>query len=81
MNHGIFSFADDARESYTRMIDLVTEAEQALGEASPVSNDTVEASALELAAIRYEVSQAANRPMLAAFDGVCKVAALPNAVM
>lgn len=33
MNHGIFSFADDARESYARMIDLVTEAEQALGTA------------------------------------------------
>ena len=69
MNHGIFSFADDARESYTRMIDLVTEAEQALGGASSVTNDTAEASALELAAIRYEVNQAANRPMLTAFDG------------
>ena len=72
MNHGIFSFADDARESYTRMIDLVTEAEQALGEDPLVSNDTAEASALELAAIRYEVSQAANRPMLVAFDGGVK---------
>lgn len=72
MNHGIFSFADDARESYTRMIDLVTEAEQALGEDPLVSNDTAEASALELAAIRFEVSQAANRPMLVAFDGGVK---------
>ena len=72
MNHGIFSFADDARESYARMIDLVTEAEQALGEDPLVSNDTAEASALELAAIRYEVSQAANRPMLVAFDGGVK---------
>ncbi|GMQ92370.1 MAG: bifunctional aldolase/short-chain dehydrogenase [Gammaproteobacteria bacterium] len=30
MNHGIFSFADDARKSYERMIDLVTRAEDFL---------------------------------------------------
>ncbi len=30
LNHGIFSFADDAQESYERMIRLVTEAEQYL---------------------------------------------------
>lgn len=30
MNHGIFSFADDARDSYERMIALVSQAEQAL---------------------------------------------------
>ena len=30
MNHGVFSFADDARESYERMIKLVDQAEQYL---------------------------------------------------
>ena len=69
MNHGIFSFADDARESYTRMIDLVTEAEQALGATSIPTIGQSSASALELATIRYEVSRAANRSMLAAFSG------------
>jgi len=69
MNHGIFSFADDARESYARMIDLVTEAEQALGTSPATTNGQSDASALDLAAIRYEVSCAANRPLLAAFDG------------
>ena len=69
MNHGIFSFADDARESYTRMIDLVTEAEQALGVVPSPTTSQSGASALELATIRYEVSRAANRPMLAAFSG------------
>ena len=69
MNHGIFSFADDARESYTRMIDLVTEAEQALGVVPSPTTGQSGASALELATIRYEVSRAANRPMLAAFSG------------
>ena len=69
MNHGIFSFADDARESYARMIDLVTEAEQALGTVPTTTNGQSDVSALDLAAIRYEVSRAASRPMLAAFDG------------
>jgi len=69
MNHGIFSFANDARESYTRMIDLVTKAEQALGAAPSPTTGQAGASALELAAIRYEVSRAASRPMLAAFNG------------
>ena len=69
MNHGIFSFADDARESYARMIDLVTEAEQALGTSPATTNGQSDASALDLAAIRYEVSCAANHPLLAAFDG------------
>jgi len=69
MNHGIFSFAEDARESYARMIDLVTEAEQALGTAPTTTNGQSDAAALDLAAVRYEVSRAANRPMLATFDG------------
>ena len=69
MNHGIFSFADDARESYTRMIDLVTEAEQALGATSIPTIGQSSPSALELATIRYEVSRAANRSMLTAFSG------------
>ncbi|HCK75852.1 MAG TPA: bifunctional aldolase/short-chain dehydrogenase [Gammaproteobacteria bacterium] len=69
MNHGIFSFADDARESYTRMIDLVTEAEQALGATSITTTGQSSVSALELATIRYEVSRAAHRSMLAAFSG------------
>ncbi len=69
MNHGIFSFADDARESYTRMVDLVTEAEQALGATSIPTIGQSSPSALELATIRYEVSRAANRSMLATFSG------------
>jgi rhamnose utilization protein RhaD (predicted bifunctional aldolase and dehydrogenase)/NAD(P)-dependent dehydrogenase (short-subunit alcohol dehydrogenase family) len=33
MNHGVFSFADDARASYERMIELVSLAEEALAKA------------------------------------------------
>ena len=35
-NHGIFTFADDAQESYTKMIDAVTKAEQFLDENATV---------------------------------------------
>ena len=35
-NHGIFTFADDAKESYTKMIDAVTKAEQFLDENATV---------------------------------------------
>ena len=35
-NHGIFTFADDAKESYTKMIDAVTKAEHFLDEYAAV---------------------------------------------
>ena len=35
-NHGIFTFANDAKESYTKMIDAVTKAEQFLDENATV---------------------------------------------
>ncbi|MBT3214819.1 MAG: bifunctional aldolase/short-chain dehydrogenase, partial [Deltaproteobacteria bacterium] len=41
LNHGIFSFGDSARESYTRMIDLVSLAEEFLATNSSIANTTV----------------------------------------
>jgi len=38
LNHGIFSFAESALESYTRMIDLVSLAEKYLGKNSTISS-------------------------------------------
>jgi len=38
LNHGIFSFGDTARESYTRMIDLVSLAEDFLAKNSTLAN-------------------------------------------
>ncbi len=69
MHHGIFSFADDAYESYRRMIDLVSAAEGAFGD-EPHAQDvaSMPISALELATIRSAVSGIAKRPMLASFD-------------
>ncbi len=69
MNHGIFSFGEDAREAYERMIALVSEAEQYLDSRKswniryeprakqPVGRD-------EIARLRHSLSAAAGGPMI-----------------
>ena len=79
MNHGIFSFAETAKESYVRMIDLVAKAEdfvKAKGvwdlsfEAKETSLDT-----LALAQLRKNISAVAGMPMIVARDGSDKATA------
>lgn len=73
LNHGVFSFADDAKSSYERMIQLVTEAEdylQAQGAVlSPISTKTTE-NLLELARIRKNISDIKGTAMVAKLDTV-----------
>lgn len=69
MNHGIFSFADDAKISYERMIALVTKAEDYLNQHSAwdLDYDTSakeEADPIALAELRKEVSKAAGFPVV-----------------
>jgi rhamnose utilization protein RhaD (predicted bifunctional aldolase and dehydrogenase)/NAD(P)-dependent dehydrogenase (short-subunit alcohol dehydrogenase family) len=68
LKHGLFTFADDARTSYEKHIQLVSEAEEFLGVAaveaqSPeaVSGETL----LKLAALRREVSLKRGFPQIA----------------
>ena len=69
LSHGLFTFSDDARESYERMIELVGRAEDylrrhgawdvavaAAGAAAPIS--------LELSRLRRAISAAAGRPVI-----------------
>ena len=62
LNHGIFSFGDTALESYTRMIDLVSLAEDFLAKYSTLTNTAAtesvpgKAELLKLACIRRKVS-------------------------
>ncbi len=57
LNHGVFTFADDAKTSYTNMLKLVTEAEDYLQTAIPTDNSTpVEIDLLKLAKLRKAVS-------------------------
>ncbi|HEB93099.1 MAG TPA: bifunctional aldolase/short-chain dehydrogenase [Gammaproteobacteria bacterium] len=75
MNHGVFSFADDARASYERMIALVSQAEEALvaeGAAVVCANDqpgTPQADELlALSELRHAVSTARGRPVVVHWD-------------
>ncbi|MES9850574.1 MAG: bifunctional aldolase/short-chain dehydrogenase [Candidatus Thiodiazotropha sp. L084R] len=68
MNHGLFTFGDDAQQSYERMIQLVDEAEQYLEQKNAweiteqSQNRDVEPEAL--AQLRKEISDVAGCPMV-----------------
>lgn len=70
MNHGVFSFGDTARIAYTRMIDLVTCAEDYLKHRNAWQIDipSVDPSTLpvrhDLAALRHEISTVAGAPLI-----------------
>jgi rhamnose utilization protein RhaD (predicted bifunctional aldolase and dehydrogenase)/NAD(P)-dependent dehydrogenase (short-subunit alcohol dehydrogenase family) len=79
LNHGVFTFGDDARSSYERMIQLVSEAEDYLDLHAPLSleveDDADGADAgsphddlVALARIRRAVSKAAGAPLIATLD-------------
>lgn len=70
MNHGIFSFGDDAKQSYERMIELVSRAETYLAAENawdlpspPDATDSIDHGS-DLAQLRKDVSDAAGCPML-----------------
>ena len=69
LSHGVFSFAEDARESYELMIELVSMAERYL-EAKKAWSISLPAAApspfrrTEAAQLRHDVSNAAGFPML-----------------
>ena len=71
MNHGIFTFSDDAQTSYENMIKLVSEAEHYLDKHAP-SNSMDDAAddedLLELATWRKEVSRIRGSAVLAKSD-------------
>jgi rhamnose utilization protein RhaD (predicted bifunctional aldolase and dehydrogenase)/NAD(P)-dependent dehydrogenase (short-subunit alcohol dehydrogenase family) len=72
MNHGIFSFGKTAQESYERMIDLVTWAENYLAKykawVPPESSEKPETKPLrgELAVLRQKLSATAGFPIIVA---------------
>ncbi|HMP38782.1 MAG TPA: class II aldolase/adducin family protein, partial [Roseiflexaceae bacterium] len=73
MHHGLFSFGATARESYERMIELVSRAEEYLQQQRawslpPVPPITPSVTLHELANLRYEISAAAGTPMLLCVD-------------
>jgi len=78
MNHGIFSFGDTAKQSYQRMIELVSLAENYLQqhqawtiERKTISDQDVSLS-LNLAKLRKEISKAAGMPVIVTRNGDSK---------
>lgn len=67
LNHGVFTFAEDAKTAYERMIALVDEAEKALGDApaSVATAEPDEPDLVHLATLRRAVSAAAGKAMVA----------------
>jgi len=72
MHHGLFTFADTARESYERMVELVARAEEHLrangawdvGVPSPDGMNVERERRKQLATLRHDISSAAGRPMI-----------------
>ena len=70
LNHGIFSFGDNAKESYDRMIHLVSQAEAFLQNKgawdlpAPSSQPIANPGRTAIANLRHKVSASAKRPMV-----------------
>ncbi len=56
MNHGVFTFSDDAKTSYTNMLKLVTEAEDYLQRSFTTNKSATQIDSLELAKLRKDIS-------------------------
>ncbi len=86
LNHGIFSFADNARESYERMIRLVTKAEDFIKSKKVFDLPTAPAAQPKedlraLAHLRREVSRKWGAPVVARLNNTPEAlayAGLPN---
>lgn len=81
MNHGIFSFGDNAKLAYERMIDLVGRAEAYLAKhgawelAAPAAEAAEKSVRTDIAALRREISASAGGAMILSCHGGAKALA------
>lgn len=79
--HGVFTFANDARQSYEQMIQVVTKAEEllrkqgALVQVAGTDYATTREDLLQLAEVRRQVSKARGRAQVARFNGSAAIRA------
>ena len=81
LNHGIFTFGDDARTSYERMIQLVSEAEDYLHRRGATQVAVAEPETEDLLAfaqLRRAVSDSRGQPVLARLDRSPKAVGFAN---
>jgi rhamnose utilization protein RhaD (predicted bifunctional aldolase and dehydrogenase)/NAD(P)-dependent dehydrogenase (short-subunit alcohol dehydrogenase family) len=72
LNHGVFTFDDDAKASYDKMIAIVSKAEDYLAQNAPNNAEASNVSpvdALAIAKIRKQVSELSGKAVLAQLDG------------
>jgi rhamnose utilization protein RhaD (predicted bifunctional aldolase and dehydrogenase)/NAD(P)-dependent dehydrogenase (short-subunit alcohol dehydrogenase family) len=72
LNHGVFTFHDEAKLSYEKMIDIVTKAEEYIKDRVEITPSTTESSStidtVKISRLRQNVSKAWGKPILAHFD-------------
>jgi rhamnose utilization protein RhaD (predicted bifunctional aldolase and dehydrogenase)/NAD(P)-dependent dehydrogenase (short-subunit alcohol dehydrogenase family) len=72
LNHGVFTFHNEAKLSYEKMIDIVTKAEEYIKDRVEVTPSTIVSSSnidtVKIARLRQNVSKAWGEPILARFD-------------
>jgi len=64
-NHGIFTFDDDAKKSYDKMIDAVTQAEEFLEENAAIELPEIEPKAFDLSLLQVDKFMHVNQTPLA----------------
>ena len=81
LNHGVFTFNDDPKICYEKMIALVAVAENYLEKHAPVdlkTNHNEETDILKIAQLRKKVSEVWKKPILASLDYSTASAAYSN---
>lgn len=81
MNHGVFTFADDAKRSYERHIAIVTQAEEYLAQrvkVQPVAQTEVKENLVDLARLRRAVAKARGGATLALRNAGAEAVAFAN---
>ena len=71
LNHGLFTFADNARSSYEKTIELVGIAEKYLndnGALLDIKSQINETHSIEIASIRKKISDLKGKPTIATFN-------------
>jgi len=81
MNHGVFTFADDAKSSYERHIAIVTQAEEYLAQrvkVQPAAQTEIKENLVDLARLRRAVSKARGGATLALRNAGAEAVAFAN---
>jgi len=81
LNHGVFTFNDDAKVSYDKMIEIVNTAEDYLvknARKNLTTNETKSIEPIKIAKIRKHISSLMKQPIITHFDNSAQSVAFSN---